>query len=79
MEQLKELGVIQEIPRPRPQVTIKALILKSLPATFDELVQLVLMVSPNTRRPEATIRQFIRRHQRSGTIHLSEGKIYHAE
>jgi hypothetical protein len=79
LELLMELGIIEEIPQPKPQVTIKDLILKSLPATFDDLVQLVLMVSPNTRRPEATIRQFIRRHQRSGAIKLKEGKIHHGK
>lgn len=77
LESLKELGIIEDLPKPKPQVTIKDLILKSLPATFDELVQLVVMVSPNTRRPEATIRQFIRRHQRLGTIKVKHGKIYH--
>ena len=77
LQQLQELGIVLQAPRSKPQVTIKALILKALPATFDELVELVLMVSPNTRRPEATVRQFIRRHQKSGLVKVVNEVVYY--
>ena len=42
---------------------LATILMNALPATKEDLSQLVAQVSPTTKRPEATVRQFIRRHQ----------------
>ena len=43
----------------KPQ-SIKEIVLSNLPAHFDELTDLIRLLSPTTRRPAATLRQIIR-------------------
>ena len=57
-----------------PELSVTDLILRSLPATKDELYELVQR-EHTTRRPAATVRQILRRLQKSGIICL-QGDYY---
>lgn len=78
LQLLKEMGVVK---RKRPRIThhanIKELILRNLPSTKDQLIDLVSQASPNTKRPAATVRQFIRRHQSRGQLHIDQDGYIH--
>lgn len=72
---LREQGIIQERPRTDRHVSLGSLLLRSLPATFEELVE-VVQSNHSAKRPQATVRQFIRRSTRTGMIREEQG-VYH--
>lgn len=73
---LQELGYA-EVQDNRPQVmTLKEMMMKALPATLDDLIELVQIASPETRRPAATVRQFIRRHIGTAEVYLEDGVVH---
>lgn len=74
---LRARGVIHETRKERAEreVTLGSLLLRALPATFDQLVS-VVQHTQSSKRPQATVRQFIRRNERRGMIHQREG-VYH--
>lgn len=74
---LRASGAIAETSQERVErkVTLGNLLLRSLPATFEQLVA-VVQRNQSSKRPQATVRQFIRRNERRGMIHQCEG-VYH--
>ena len=77
VEELQRLGVIQppessSSKRGGHSSSLAQLILRSLPATLEDLTKLVQTESPETRRPAATVRQVVRRYQRKGEIRTTK-------
>ncbi len=68
---LETLGYITSIKHPKPAGTsISQIILNALPATKEELIELVQAISPETDRPAATVRQNLRRLTKSNKIRV---------
>lgn len=69
---LQDLGFIKRIQQPKSSgSSISHIILNALPATKEELIELVQAVSPETERPAATVRQNIRRLTKTGKIKIT--------
>lgn len=81
LRELARMGYITPdgLAQPKAQrVTLSDMMFKALPTTQDSLVKLVALHSPQTARPEATVRQWLRRNTRKGTIYLEESQeLYH--
>lgn len=78
MSFLVELGLVDEPPKPNFSIKRKhqtpALILKNLPATKEELYEMARTILTTTARPEATIRQALRRMTKQNRIKLEDGQ-----
>lgn len=59
------------------KTSISDILRKSLPMTKDEMITLVQEVSPQTRRPAATVRQFIRKETLANKL-IQVEQEYHA-
>lgn len=71
--QLKLLNIKTQVKQKK--MTVAQIITRALPETKDGLIQLVQQVSPNTKRPAATVRQWLRRNTRTNKVVL-EGEYY---
>lgn len=73
---LRKAGVTLHESKPTTQSSSQILLsaLKVRPHDPDELVQIVRSLNPS-KRPEALVRQFLRRYQKSGIIKV-EDKVY---
>lgn len=74
---LQDAAIIDRISLDTPKTTSLAEIMRAaLPATKESLSTLIRQVSPTTERPEATVRQFLRRGTQHGTLAItSDGLI----
>ncbi len=62
----------------KEKISLSQLMLKNLPATKEELIELIQILSPETTRPAATVRQFTRRYMKAQKIIVSDqGVITH--
>jgi hypothetical protein len=59
------------------KMSMSSMMMKSLPATKEELIVMIQRVSPETKRPAATVRQWIREKTRSNKIFLGNDERYH--
>lgn len=62
---------------PSTAVSISQILRDALPATKEELYTLVRALSPETERPEATVRQWLRRNLAKGALHVKEDNTIH--
>lgn len=73
---LRKRGVIPSAKaRSKRRGNLGRTLVHALPASFDELVE-VVQENHKTKRPQATVRQFLRRNIRGGAIHELQGVYY---
>ena len=66
---LEDRGLLTEpATEPIKKLTLTEILYNALPATKDDLISLVQATSPGTRRPAATVRQFLRRQAHALTV-----------
>lgn len=73
IRELSNLGYISPPPSRKSKAdptaaTLANLLWRALPATKDELIRLISQSSFTTERPAATVRQWIRRYERKGSL-----------
>ena len=81
VEQLTAQGVtIQKTPVTSKSMTATSVILQSLPATYESLVEAIRhWAAGTTKRPEATVRQVLRRLIRTGKVTAHQDGLYRKE
>lgn len=79
VQELKRFNLIESplgaIPDRKKRITYKALLIRMLPATKDELIEQLSATGLPIKRPATTVRQFLRRH--SDVLAIDEYKRYH--
>jgi hypothetical protein len=74
---LEQHEVIRPIrPSEDVRIPLAEIMRNSLPRSRGELATLIKEVSPSTRRPEATVRQFLRRGLNQGTLRIIDDVVH---